>query len=82
MAEVFAVAQIARQVNGDGEAALQSYVGIMFHKIFKSKTKADQFALKIASDASKKGEIPMMTPHGPIKVIVSEVGVHPVDLEE
>lgn len=82
MVEIFAVVQIARQVGGEGDAAMQSYVGVIFHQAFKDKRKADECALKIASDASKKGEITMMTPHGPIKVVVGEVGVQPVKLEE
>jgi hypothetical protein len=77
-----AVVQIARQVGGDEAAALTSYVGVVFHKVFLNKSKADVFAIKISEDASKKGEQTMMTPHGPIKVVVGEVGVHAIEIEE
>lgn len=82
MSEIFAVVQIARQVGGEDESVLQTYVGVIFHKAFKDKRKADEFALRIASDASKKGEQTLMTPIGPVKVVVGEVGVQPVELEE
>ena len=81
MAEVFAVVQIARQVSGEGDSAMQSYVGVIFHKAFTDKNKADQMAIKLSQDASKKGEQTVMTPHGPIKIVVSEVGVQPMELE-
>lgn len=77
----YAVVQIARQVGGE-DLAMTSYVGVVFHKVFFDKTKADNFAIKMSEDASKKGEQTMMTPHGPVKVVVGEVGVHTIEIEE
>lgn len=78
----YAVVQISRQVGGEDLAVMTSYVGVIFHKVFLDKTKADSFAIKMSEDASKKGEQTMMTPHGAVKVVVGEVGVHTIEIEE
>jgi hypothetical protein len=68
--KVFAIATVARQVNGE-------FVFIKIEKAFKKASKADDFAKSLA----KKYAETINTPQGPIQC-VCERGVFEVEVDE
>jgi hypothetical protein len=78
MKKIYVVIQILRQMGGEGASALMDYVGVKMHKSFVDKDKAQAYANKLVNNKEEKVD----APEGPIKCLVCETGVQPVELVE
>jgi hypothetical protein len=80
MKKIYVVIEVLRQMGGEGASALMDYLGVKMHRAFTKRDQAEKFAAKLSKRINKEEMIE--APEGPIKCLVCEAGVHPVELEE